>query len=370
MIRSILRISTHKITAFFGGRRTLILIFVLLLCLFAATSMISNAKTPDTVYVAIVDLCDGTYSRAFCDAIADTEGIHAEVVRTIAEGEDKMLFDSFEVMLVISPDFDLKIDQDSKDTLVTLKTAPGAESAQLLRETTAGLLVSQRSAIRMKEKLTRDGFDISAFDAYANEAKLPKLYSVETYAKNSESDSLSHGLVRSSYNGVAALALLLILLTLTRRMSDASSELVAERLETRHHGRIIAFSSDCIALLLTAILTSIIVFAFSSQKSFFVALAWIAYSMCISAICMLITRFSKVGRIDILAPFLAIVTSVIGGCFTDLSLLSPQLQIAARCVPQGQLLAAVNGNIVFCLVLFGEGIFALLLSWFLHKRRA
>ena len=369
MIRTILRVSAHKISAYFGGRRTLLILCLFLICLLAAASIISNAKSPDTVSVAIVDLCDGPYSRAFCDSVMKTEGIQAEVLHSVSQGEDKMLFDSIEVMLVLSQDYDDKISEDSKDALVTIKTAPGAESAQLLRETTAGLLVAQRSTIRIKEQLDEDKFDLSSFDAYMDEAKLPKLYSVETYGAEHAPDTFSHGLVRSSYAGVAALALLLILLTLTRRMSDAPSKLVSERIETQHCGTAIAFSTDYIALLITAVLISCYAFAFSPQKSFTIALAWIAYAFCISAICLLISRFNTVGRIDILAPFLAIVTSVIGGCFTDLSVLAPQIRIVTHCVPQGQLLAAVNGNAIFILIMFGESILLICLSLLLHKRR-
>lgn len=372
MIRTLLRISIHKITAFFGGFRSFAIVCILLCCCFAAASVVSSAKTPETVQVAIVDLCDGPVSRALCRSLSETNGITATTVKTLSEGEDLLLFDSAEALLIIDPEYDEKILQDQAASLISIKSAPGADSAQLLRETSAGLLIAQRSELRVREALKKDGYlaeDDSAFTAYIQEAPTPRMYSVETYGKNGNTASETKGLLRASYNGIACLALLLILLTLTRRMSDMHARNVAERMETQRHGKAISLISDFLALLFTALLISVLAFLFAPEKSFFAAAAWFSYSVCIGGICLLVSRFNTAGRIDILAPFLAIVTSIAGGCFTDLSVLSDLLRFAARCVPQGQMLAASNGLPIFCLILLSEGIAAFLISALLNRSR-
>ncbi len=372
MIRTLLCISVHKIAAYFGGVRSFAIVSILLCCCFASASTVAAAKPPESICIAIVDLCDGPVSSALCSSLSDTEGIKATTVKTISEGEDLMLFDSAEAMLIIDPEYDEKILQDQAADLISIKSAPGADSAQLLRETSAGLLIAQRSELRVREALRKDGFtdeDDSAFTAYMREAPTPRMYSVETYGKNGKSVSENNGLLRASYNGVACLTLLLILLTLTRRMSDMHARNVAERMETQRHGKNISLFGDYLALFLVALLISVIAFLFSPEKSVAAVFAWLCYSVCISGICLLISRFNTAGRIDILAPFLAIVTSIFGGCFTDLSVLSDALRIVARCVPQGQMLAASNGLSIFCLLLLSEGIAAFLISMLLNRRR-
>ena len=370
MILTILKTSLKKIVAFFGGRKTLALVCFLLICCFLATSLITNSPAENDVSVAIADLSNGPISRVFCRTLLDTEGIRGEVVDSIAAGEEKLLYDSVEVLLILSPEFDAGIMRDESERLVTLKTAPGTDSAQLLRETVAGLLLAQRSAYRMKEQLADEGFDISSFEQYMAEATLQKLYSVSFPGDKYNIATFENSFLHASYNGVAALALLLILLTLTKRMSDSSSRLVSERLETVQGGRLVSFMGDYTALFLVGFAISALAFVFSPQKTVPIAAAWIFYVLCISALCLLVSRFNTVGRIDILAPFLAILTSVVGGCFTDLSIMGEQWKIVARCVPQGQMLASANGVWYFDLILLGESAIALFVAWIVHSERS
>lgn len=374
MIRTLLPISLHKITAFFGGRRAFVLVCILLCICFGATAMISGAKSSEDVHVAIVDLCQEPLSESLCLSLSDTEGIRTDVFHTISDGEDCMLFDSAEVLLIIPEDYDQKIAEDTVGSIVTLKTAPGAGSVQLLRETVAGLLTAQRSEVRVKAQLVTDGImtedDDSAFRRYMDEITTPRIYTVDTYGKKNATELNTSELLHASYSGVGALALLLVLLTLTRRMSDAYSKNVSERIETQQNGSMLAMISDLLALFAVALLISAEAFLLSPEKSFPGALAWICYSLCVSGICLLISRFNTSGRIDILAPFLAIVTSLFGGCFTDLSVLSEGWRFVARCMPQGQMLAATNGHHVFCLLLIGEGAVAVLAAVLLQRKKA
>lgn len=378
MIRSAFRISFHKITAFFGGRHALILVSVLLLCCLTVTALVANAAAPDTVEAVIVDLCDGAYSRAFCEAFCNSDGIHAEVLHTVSEGEDRILFDDAEVMLILSEDYDVRITEldtqsassDSDIPLIAFKTAPGAESSELLRETAAGLMLSQRSKIRIRNSLEEDGYDVSDLEKYMSEASLPKLYSVSFSGGSTNRFRSLTNLIRSGFDGVAALSLLLILLTLTRRMSDPASEQVSERIGIVQNGKLLAFISDFLALWIAALAIAVVSCVLSPTKSILAICGWICYSLCISAVCLLISGFGSFGRIDILAPFLAIASSVVGGCFTDLSLLSDPFTVIARCTPQGQLFAVINGSGLYCFALLAESMLALMSAYAIRTKRA
>ena len=153
-------------------------------------------------------------------------------------------------------------------------------------------------------------------------------------------------------------------------MSDSYSKNVSERIETQQNGRALAVFSDLIAMIAVGLLISAEAFILSPEKSFAGALAWICYSLCVSGICLLVSRFNTTGRIDILAPFLAIVTSLLGGCFTDLSVLSDAWRIAARCMPQGQMLAAANGKLIFCVLMLAECAAAVFAAILIQRKRA
>ena len=371
MIRTLLRISLHKIIAFFGGFKAFLIVCIMLCLCLGTASVISGATSPDSVSVAIVDLCNGPLSRELCKSLSATEGIKAETVYTRSEGEDLVLFDSAEILLILDSDYDRKIRSDTTESLVSIQSAPGSDSAQLLRETMAGLLISQRSELRVREALVAEGLvteNDPLFSQYMRETRTPHMYSVEVYGSVGGKETENSDLLRAGYDGVACLVILLILLTLTRRMSDIHSKNVSERIETQQYGRSLSLSSDFLALFVIALLISLITFLLSPEKRLSEALSLISYSICVSGICLLVSQFNTTGRIDILAPFLAIFTSIVGGCFTDLSVLSDALRIIARCVPQGQMLAAARGMTVFYPILIAEGIAAILLSMLLCRR--
>ena len=81
-----------------------------------------------------------------------------------------------------------------------------------------------------------------------------------------------------------------------------------------------------------------------------------------AALALLLTRLSpQSGRVDTLAPFLALIICVLGGCFLDLSQLSPALQRLALLTPQGLALQSAGG----ALLVLGGVLFGLwnLLDW-------
>ena len=59
---------------------------------------------------------------------------------------------------------------------------------------------------------------------------------------------------------------------------------------------------------------------------------------------MLIRFTSTDGRVDGLAPFLALILCLLGGCFMDLSQLSPALRTVSLLTPPGLALEASRGT--------------------------
>ncbi len=358
MIRSCFASAIKKLCAMFGGRAMIPVTYLLLALCFAATGAVTSASLPEKVTCAVYDACGGELSADFIEELAAADGMRVIERDSREGGEDELLRGHAEVLLVLDADYDARLVSEEPGSLIELVTAPGAVSAELLRETAAGILLAQRTLALTRSELAADGYDVSLLYKYIMEFELPRLYTVKTWDGGSKDESGVHALFGSAYScyeGVAALALLLLMLTLSKRLGDGSSRLVALRLYSLPKGRTLAFSSDALALYIAGLGAGAAAFVFCPAKSLWFALGLAAYAFCISGLCLLLSGLHAAGRIDIAAPFIALITSVAGGCFADLASLSPALRVIARCTPQGQLIAASKGEPLFALLLLFEG---------------
>ena len=160
-----------------------------------------------------------------------------------------------------------------------------------------------------------------------------------------------------------------LLLTLARRLADGSSRLVARRMGAAKLGRALAFFGDALALFAAGLIASAIAFAFAPARSAALALGLVCYDVCVSGLCLLTSKFGAAGRIDIAAPAIALVTSLIGGCFMDLASLSPFLTVLSRLTPQGQLIACARGALPFAALLAAEGALLAGMATAVEKRK-
>ena len=354
MIRKCLYAALAKLSVMFGGRRVIPIVYLLLAACLLASSLIVTAKEPERVTLAVLDECGGEYSGELVRAVSAAEGFRVTQVDTREKAEDLLLSGHAEALLTVEADYDERILDEGSTRLICLASAPGAASAELIRETVAGLLAASRSEARIAAELEEEGFDSSDMAAYMDEFAVPRMYSFEIVGGASAQRAV-FGTSYACYEGIAALGVLLLLLTLSRRLADGSSRLASMRLAAAENGRAIAFVSDFAALLIAGLIACALAFAFAPQRSILLALGLLAYDICIAGLCLLVSRFGSLARLDIAAPFIALVTSVVGGCFADLGMLSPALGTLARFTPQGQLIAAAKGSAVFIAALVAEG---------------
>ena len=275
----------YKLCAMFGGELMLPLAYLLLAACFAAVAVIVRAKAPERVTVAVVDECGGEYSSDFMRILSGSDGLNVVSCATAEAGQDAMLAGRAEALLVLSEDFDEKLLEEGSSSIVSLQSAPGAVSAELIREAAAGLLAAQRSVVLAEKDLEADGFDAANIREYIDEFESPELYSIEVIGGGSRSAAL-FGSSYACYEGVAAFAMLLLLLTLSRRLADSSSRLVAWRMGAAKGGSALAFAGDLGALFTAALVTGIIAFAFAPVRSPEFALGLACYSLCISGLCL------------------------------------------------------------------------------------
>ena len=360
--------AVKKLAAMFGGRVMIPIVYLLLCLCFAAVRSAVTAQAPDKVTLAVYDACRGELSQRFVKGLACAEGVSVIECASAEKAEDELLRGRAEVLLTVNADLDRLLTEEEPTPLISLVTAPGSVSAELMRETAAGALISARTLARVENSLTEDGFDPAELSAFMDEFELPRTYTVKTTGGGKAPAAL-FGSAYACYEGIAALALLLLLLSLSKRLGDPSSRLVAKRLLAVKNGGALAFFSDLAAVFAAGLIGGALAFAFAPERGVMFALGLVCYVFCISGLCLLLSRLKATGRMDIAAPFIALATSVAGGCFADLTSLSPALRAVAMCTPQGQLIAAAKGEALFLLLLLFEGLALLIAAMTVRSKK-
>ena len=362
MIRTVLRTALHKLCAAFGSVLTVPPVYCLFALCFAVTSLILTAQTPEKVTVALVDRCGGQYARRLCGELLSTAELDVIEVPSVREAEDALLSGDCEAFMTISPDYDDLILSDEASALVTITEAPDAVSGDLLREPVAGKLLAGRSAARMERSLAEEGYDSGLLYTYADDLPRPRLYTVRTTDAARPVNRAVFGQGYACYEGIVALSLFLLLFTLAVRLSNPFARQVYLRLCARPRGPAIAFFSDIATLILAGAILIVPAFLFAADRSPLLVGLLVCYTVCIAGLCLFLSRFSVSGRLDLLGPLVALVTSIAGGCFADLSALGGVWRIIPLFTPQGQLIYALRGRPLLGLLLLGEGALLMLMS--------
>ena len=103
-------------------------------------------------------------------------------------------------------------------------------------------------------------------------------------------------------------------------------------------------------------------YLFAADRSWMMVGLFLCYTVCIAGLCLFLSRFSVSGRLDLLGPLVALVTSIAGGCFADLSALGGVFRTIPLFTPQGQLIRALRGAPLLGLLLLFEGLVLMLLA--------
>ena len=89
----------------------------------------------------------------------------------------------------------------------------------------------------------------------------------------------------------------------------------------------------------------------------------VGYAFTAAALALAVTRFTaQEGRVDALAPFLALILCLLGGCFLDLSQFSSSFALLSSLTPPGLARMAESGSLLALAALLGEGLLFLFLG--------
>ena len=134
-------------------------------------------------------------------------------------------------------------------------------------------------------------------------------------------------------------------------------------------GRLLSYGSDCLAVGALALVVTLAALLPGGGLDGWTLIASAAYALCGAALALALVRFTaQEGRVDALAPFLALILCLLGGCFLDLSQLSPTAARLALLTPPGLAVRAAQGSPAAAAALLLAG--AALLRLGMPRRRA
>ena len=351
---------------------TIAMVLVMLLCGILAGSL-TTGKT-ESIPLAIVDQDSTLQSEQLIQNLKKTDGIKIFYKNNVIEAkkfaEKALLNGQIEGILTIRSGYGTTLSQNQK-RLLHYESSTSALSAQGVREIIAGKVTSQKCRERaivtaenkMKRKLSEKEKQQLEQLITEQEKQLPMYYHIKTADGSVPSDPFVPQ--RMSF---AALCTLLLLFTAASWCESPDSKAVNVRLQSVNNGKMLAYASDFLALMLFGTGTAFLVMIPYGMTSMQLA-AIIAYVFCCTAIARLVALITvSETRIDALAPFLAIILCLAGGCFADFSHISATLADLSSLLPPGGAVSAAAGNGTAFIILMIEGCTAIMANWIARRQ--
>ena len=354
----IITILLYRLIAITGSLKLLLFILLALSFSFYIAHSTTHNTAPRSLEIALVDLDESNLSKQLITKLTALDGLDTRQVN-LDTAQMLLARGRIEGIFIIEPGYAYAIQQAfGRELPIRYESSTFVDSKTAVREMIAGQVISQRSFLRAEAELIDAGIEFSPakleelmrqFNEETNPLYTFSIYAPTTLAVTSDENhqiprdgfTTTH-VLSTTYLGFVSLAIILVLMTLSQWFAQPDSKAVANRMLILPKGRALSFFTD--TLLLFVIGTIIILLAsllpFSISKTQFLYL--FAYLYCITGLCLILSRFQESGSINILAPLIALFTSILGGSFMDLSTLSTTMQFLSLLTPQGQMLHGIN----------------------------
>ena len=359
--RRLAGLSRFKLWAMAGGIRGMAAVLVVcVLCGVAAASV--RAGTAGTLKLLLCDLDGSDLSQELAERVTAAEGVSVTLCSE-AEGRRALLDGGAEGLLVIGGGYAAALKADGTLPL-HYEGGLSSRSAQGTRELIAGMVAAQRSrqraALLSAELLGRpltEGERLALNEIISDyEEAMPPLFHI----KQSQGTALDELFVPGQMS-FAALAGLFTCLTAASWCGSRDSRLTLRRMSAIPRGVWLAYGSDCLALTALGLLSLLAVLLPVGEVPIPAA---VLYALCAAALSLALTRLTALeGRVDALAPFLALLLCLLGGCFIDLSRLSSQAELLAMITPPGLAVRAAQGVWPACGILGAEALACFVLGF-------
>ena len=348
----LLRLSWFKVGILAGGKAGLTAILITaVLCGITARSV--QTAGSGHLNLMVCDQDGSALSEELAEQLESLETV--SVVRgTQSAGEAALLTGDAEGLLILGSGYGAALNNSSEELPLHYEGASGARSVQGAREIVAGAVLKQRSLLRAPDQaaelLGRDLSDTETADLQNRirdtEASMPALFHIAEHQGAVAEDPF-----RPAPMSFGALTCLLTCLTAAFWCGGRDSRRVERRMSVLPNGVLLSYGSDCLALTLLGLLSLLAVLVPVGALSLG---SICACALCTAALARALVRISALeGRVDVLAPFLALALCLLGGCFQNLSGVSEQFHTLSYLSPPGLAVHASEGSIPAGLTLLG-----------------
>lgn len=344
---ALLALTTLKTRAMSGGwLRLTALLITCALCGTVAAQALSGSG-PSQLSVAAVRLEESDAAQELLQRLEELEGVAVIRCATVQEGRSALSEGRAEGLLTIGSGYAAALETGDHLPL-SYESAASAASAQAVREIIAGQASVQQARSRgLREAAERLGRPLTAEEQSALLAQmdtedqlLPPLYTVET----ASGAPLPADPMAPNALGCGALVVLFTLFTWGAWTGRVDARRVEMRLRSLPGALLLSYGSDALSLCLIGLLAGAVCLLPGGWPALLEWGALLCYVPCVAGLTLALTRCSLSGRMDVLAPFLALITCLVGGCFGSLEQFSPLLRTLSRLTPQGLALAGGRGR--------------------------
>lgn len=343
-----------------GGKYGLLTLVILILLVGNILSAQQKTEIRD-LKISVVDEDNSTSSEALIEALEQTEGLKL-IINERNSALLALISGKTEGTLIIQKGFKRSVQGEEK-SLLRYEAASSSLSAHGVREIIASKSIALKSFhhafVRAEEKngpLSENQKQRLEEKIRYNMASFRSLYQIE-YADR----SFSNEIFTPKPLGTLAWVVLMSLMTLGSFFRSSDHKKIAKRMRIYPQGNLLFFASDFVALSIIGLSLSLGILSFAHELSASSVLASISYTLCIcSLILWTLQKTSIDGAIDASTPFVALILCLLGGCFADLSALSPAIQKMSFLSPAGQVIHAIEHPSMNLLLLMEATVFFLL----------
>lgn len=327
------------------------MILVLLLC-GALTAFLQKGEGRE-IHLLIWDEDQTQRSAELVERMTKVDGLRVSLKdRKEAEGERKrdLITGDAEGMLVIPSGYGRAI-VTGKDARLHFESKASSFSNQGLREIIAGqnniLKAEARARLEAQKRLShplseQENHDLSQW-MKREESTFPPLYKIETEKETEPEGSLKDPFAPDSFH-FAIFGVMILLFAEAEVFASVDHRRVERRMRACPQGVFMMRFSDLAALVLTGG-GVLLCFLLPGQAVFYRFIPVLLFLIILASLALLLAYRSKnAGRNGAVAPYLALLLGLGGGCFTDVSAFSGLLGKVYPFLPSGALFGAVSGQ--------------------------
>ena len=327
------------------------MILVLLLC-GALTAFLQKGEGRE-IHLLIWDEDQTQRSAELVERMTKVDGLRVSLKdRKEAEGERKrdLITGDAEGMLVIPSGYGRAI-VTGKDARLHFESKASSFSNQGLREIIAGqnniLKAEARARLEAQKRLShplseQENHDLSQW-MKREESTFPPLYKIETEKETEPEGSFKDPFAPDSFH-FAVFGVMILLFAEAEVFASVDHRRVERRMRAYPQGVFMMRFSDLAALVLTGG-GVLLCFLLPGQAVFQRFVPVLLFLIILASLALLLAYRSKnAGRSGAIAPYLALLLGLGGGCFTDVSAFSGLLGKVYPFLPSGALFGAVSGQ--------------------------